>query len=112
MRGRDAPVLVPEGFSWGACIFGPLWLAIVGAWIAAAGLLLVWVLLLAFVHGPLRAPLELVLAVATGLFGQDLRRLALDWRGYGMAQVIAGRDEEVAFARLLDERPDLAGTAA
>ena len=34
VRARH-PVLVREGFSWGALLFGPLWLAVHRAWIAA-----------------------------------------------------------------------------
>ena len=43
MRGYTAhlkpgrtPVLVPEGFSWAAWLFGPLWLAAHRAWVPAA----------------------------------------------------------------------------
>jgi hypothetical protein len=109
VRGREAPVLVPEGFSGGALVFGPLWFAVKGAWVAAAGFLLFWVLLIALAHGPVRAPLGLLLAVTAGLFGQDLRRTALEWRGYVMAYVIAGRTEDAAYGRLIDERPYLIG---
>ena len=35
IRTGAAPVLVREGFSWGALLFGPLWLAVHRAWIAA-----------------------------------------------------------------------------
>ena len=35
IRAGAAPVLVREGFSWGALLFGPLWLAVHRAWIAA-----------------------------------------------------------------------------
>ena len=31
---RRPPALVPEGFSWGALVFGPLWLLAHRAWIA------------------------------------------------------------------------------
>ncbi len=111
LRGVAAPVLVPEGFSWGAALFGPIWFALKGAWVAAAGFLLVWVVLLAVVHGPLRGPLEFWVAIVAGVFGQDLRRLALDWRGYVVTSVIVGRDADVAFTRLMDERPDLLESA-
>ena len=35
IRAGAAPVLVREGFSWGALLFGPLWLAVHRAWIPA-----------------------------------------------------------------------------
>ncbi len=36
MRANAPPVLVREGFSWTALLFGPLWLAWHRAWIPAA----------------------------------------------------------------------------
>jgi hypothetical protein len=36
LKPDSEPVLVREGFAWGALFFGPLWLAIHRAWIAAA----------------------------------------------------------------------------
>ena len=35
VRQGTAPVLVREGFSWGALLFGPIWLAAHRAWIPA-----------------------------------------------------------------------------
>ena len=45
-----APVLVREGFAWGALMFGPLWLAAHRAWIAAA-LALAAAVLIVFLTG-------------------------------------------------------------
>ncbi len=103
-RADVAPVLVVEGSSFWAFLFGPIWLAWHGAWIfAALGLLL-------DVAVGMWAPLyvSLGLAMLYGLFGNDLRRLALEWRGFTLVQVIAARDADAAFARLLAGRPDLA----
>jgi hypothetical protein len=107
-RPGTPPELVPEGFCWAALVFGPLWLARQGAWaFAALGLVLgvavgVW------------APAWCwpVLPVLYGLFGHDLRRAALALRGFTLAHVIAGRDFDTAFGRLLAARPDLAGEFA
>jgi len=108
LRTGQTPRLVREGFSWGALIFGPVWLLAHGAWLAAilvgaldAGLGLM-------THGPLQAVLVLWAAWLTGLFGQDLRRWTLLHRGFDELHVIAARDEAAAFGRLLAVRPDLA----
>jgi hypothetical protein len=55
--------------------------------------------------GPVAA---VAVAWAVGLCGRDMVRWALGRRGFLLAHVIAGRDEEAALARLLAARPDLA----
>ena len=46
-------------------------------------------------------------AAAAGLSGHDLRRWSLARRGFTLAEVVAARNAEGAFARLLDRRHDL-----
>jgi hypothetical protein len=84
-------------------VFGPIWLAFQGAWtFAVIGLVVdgavgVW--------GPWWS--WLVLPVLYGMFGQDLRRAALELRGFTLVHVVAGRDFDTALGRLLAARPDL-----
>lgn len=101
------PVLVAEGFSWGALVFGPLWLAASGAWIFAAIVLAVDVALAMFAPGWT----WWIAAFVTGLFGQDLRRMALELRGYALVHVVAASSIDGALARLLARRPDLVADA-
>ena len=110
IRSDRPPVLVPEGFSWGALFFGPIWLATHRAWIAAVLTLAATMLIIAYSTGASAAVLLLALIVLLGLSGHDLRRWSLDHRGYLLAQIIAARSEFEAFARLLDRRPDLKGS--
>lgn len=104
---RRAPVLVQEGFSWGAFLFGPLWLAANRLWLAAA----LWfaaaaaAALLAWAGGALAVP---ALQFLLGCHARDLRRHALARRGYAQSGVVAERDEDRALARLIAARPDLA----
>lgn len=106
--GRGA-ALLPERFSWGAFLFGVLWLLAQRLWWEAAALFGVD-LILAFLLPPWAlVPVVLALAVLLGLHGQDLRRAALARRGWRLTEVVAAPDEERALARLLDARPDLAG---
>jgi hypothetical protein len=95
LKADAEPVLVSEGFSWGALIFGPLWLAAHRAWIPAALSFAAFILIAA-------------LAVILGFIGHDLYSWALEHRGYVLVHVLAGRTLEDAWMRLLEHRPDLA----
>jgi hypothetical protein len=110
IRAGAAPVLVREGFSWGALIFGPLWLAIHRAWIPAAISLAAYVIIAVLAHDAVLAALLATLIVMLGLSGQDLRRWSLDHRGYLLSQVVTGRTELDALTHLLERRPDLKGS--
>jgi hypothetical protein len=101
------PVLVREGFSWGAFFFGPLWLIWHRAWAAAVVVICVAVFIALRLPQPLHAPLLVLLAATLGIFGNDLRREVLARRGYVQAHVLAARDGDAAFARLLAARPEL-----
>jgi hypothetical protein len=100
---------VREGFSWGALCFGPIWLALHRAWVAAVLALVVTILIVALAPGGAAATLLIALIVLLGLSGNDLRRWSLDRRGFLLAQVVVARDELEALGRLLDRRPDLRG---
>ena len=102
------PVLVREGFSWGALVFGPLWLAAHRAWVPAAISLATYVVIALLVPQPGAMILIVAVAVILGLTGQDLRCWALEWRGYLLVHVLAATDRDDAFMRLMGVRPDLA----
>jgi hypothetical protein len=112
LRQRSAPVLVREGFSWGALLFGPSWLAAQRAWIAAVLLLVAELAVALLLPGPAGRAAQAGIALLTGLCGHDLVRWSLDLRGYTLVHVVAGRDSDAAFLRLLQTRPELAPLAA
>ena len=110
--GRE-PVLVAEGFSLAASLFGPLWLFARGGWIAGS-LALAASLLFAALGLRLGWPEALLwagFAWLHGLFARDLLRWDLARRGYDLAHVLAARGAEAAYARLLAARPDLLAEA-
>ena len=107
LRENTAPVLLREGFSLRAMLLGPLWLLMRRAWIPAILILCLWVAVATLPQAS-RPPVGIALAWLTGLFGRDLARWSLERRGYRLAHVLAARDEEAAYARLLAARPDLA----
>jgi hypothetical protein len=102
------PILVKEGFAWGALYFGPFWLAAHRSWIGAGLALAAFVLIAALAPPPAREVLLLALALGLGFIGNDLRRWALEHRGYLLQHVVTARGEEEALGRLLTHRPDLA----
>ncbi|WP_428485205.1 DUF2628 domain-containing protein [Rhodopila sp.] len=108
LKADAEPVLVREGFSWGAFLFGPIWLAAHRAWIAAAISLAGFVVIAALATQPLGLILGFGLAVGLGLIGHDLRVWSLEHKGYLLVHVVAARGAEEALLRLLTNRPDLA----
>ena len=110
-RADSPPVLVKEGFSWGALLFGPFWLFAHRAWIAGALVLCAWIAFL-LIPDPFSGPLLMALAWLIGVSGTDLVRWSLGQRGFLLAHVIAAANADAAFARLLAARPDLADALA
>jgi hypothetical protein len=106
-KPHTSPILLREGFSFGALIFGPFWMAAHRAWLPAAATLLLAILILALTRPPASGILILGLAVLQGLTGRDLVRWSIARRGYLEANVVTGRNHDEAQARLLAERPDL-----
>jgi hypothetical protein len=102
-----SPVLVREGFSFGALFFGPLWLAAHRAWLPALAMILLTLLALLLTHPPARIILILGLALLAGFSGRDLVRWSVTRRGYLETNIVTGRNQYDAQARLLEARPDL-----
>ncbi len=108
-RDRE-PILLRDGFSWGALLFGPFWLLLHRAWIPAT-LSFVTFFVVAFRLPPTVTSVVIpALMLLHGLSGNDMLAWALERRGYLLAHVLAARTEADALARLLNNRPDLAGT--
>lgn len=107
LKADAEPVLIKEGFSWGALLLGPLWLAAHRTWIAAGLSLAAYVLVALLVPRPARTILLLAIACLHGIFGNDLRRWALEACGFLLLHVLAAVDQEAALRRLLNDRPDL-----
>jgi hypothetical protein len=109
---RDV-VLVKEGFSWPAFVFGPLWALARRLWLAAAVFALILVgsemMMRAFVRDEIAmTALTLILSAVFGWVGNDLRRRKLERRGFVFRGVVAGGDIDAALARFLDSTPGLA----
>ncbi|GAC1344776.1 MAG: hypothetical protein NVSMB18_23090 [Acetobacteraceae bacterium] len=112
LKPARMPVLVREGWSWGAALFGALWLVAHRAWIPAALHIAAVIVLPALVPAAFRLPLLLGIAALMGLLGRDMVRWSLERRGYVLAHVLAARDEDGALGRLLTARTDIAQQCA
>ncbi len=103
-----APVqLVPERFSLGALLLGPVWLLFGGAWIPAILLACAWVAAVLLVADAMLPPVAIGLAWFTGLCGRHLRRWSRARRGWRAPHVVVARSEEEALERLLRFHPSL-----
>ena len=112
LREDRAPVMVCEGFSFSAFVFGWIYLLWHRAWIPAA--LNVAAALIVFALTNRTGSLAPVfgLLVLQGLFGRDLRRWSLERSGFVAGPILAAPDEDIALARLFTMRSDLAVTLA
>ena len=105
VHAADPPLLVREGWSWGAFFFGPFWLLAHRAWIAAVLWAVLWCVLFVLPSG-WRVIMGIALAWLAGLVGRDLVRWSLTRRGYVLAHVVAAPDRDAALARVLAVRED------
>jgi hypothetical protein len=105
-------VLIREGFSIGAALFGWLWLLWQRAWIPAALVFAAELLLFRLATPSSAGAICLGVIVLQGLLGRDLVRWSLARGGYVFGPVVAARDHDTALARLLTERTDLLNNLA
>jgi hypothetical protein len=109
----ERAVFIPDAFSWGAFVLGPLWLLGNGVWLA----LLLWcgvvASLVAVAATAGLSSLGMVAALLVALFfgweGRHFLRMKLDGRGYRLADVVAARNQHDAersfFLRWLESTP-------
>ncbi len=100
-RQGDDPVLVAEGFSWAAAMFGFLWFGLHRAWIAAVLDFAAIVLLSRLCHAIGNTAPMLGYVAIRGLFGRDALRWGLARRGFTPGPIVTGADADAALARLL-----------
>ena len=101
------PVVLLEGWSWGAAVFGPFWLLAHRAWIPAVLFGAAALLVMVLVPPGLGGLIGLGFGVLAGLLGRDAVRWSLERCGYQLTHVMAARDADSALARLLHARADL-----
>lgn len=113
----DGAVLVKEGFSWPAFLFGPVWALARGLWLVAAALLAAGAALgaaleLSGADSPARAAIVVGFQVLVGFTAMDFQRWSLARRGFAEAQVVAAPDLTAAERRYFSApNPAAHGTA-
>lgn len=102
----EQAVVLRDGFSWAAFIFGPLWLVWhrlwlgLGLYVAAAVIIGGAEVLLGL--GPRSSiALDLLVALALGFEGRSLRRAKLEAQGCSLEGVAAARRQDEAERKLL-----------
>lgn len=101
------PVLVKEGFALWAALFGPFWFLAHRLWVEAAGMLALILaagLLLPEAWAGVAVP---ALHLLAGFEARDRLRARLARRGQRLAAVVAAPDRDIAWFRLMQQRPDL-----
>jgi Protein of unknown function (DUF2628) len=101
MQRADQLAFVKEGFSWPALLFPPLWLLYHRMWIELVLFILAfaglgWVLSLGKLGEALLGWVSFALVLLFAIEANDLRRAALERRGYRLSGMAAGRDREAA----------------
>lgn len=96
-----------EGWSWGAALFGPLWLAAERAWIPLVLEVVALVLVAALLPVRFWDAAAVGLFLFNGLLGRDLARWSLERRGYALGSVVLAADRDAALLRLFAARPEL-----
>lgn len=100
-------VFIRDGFSWGAFLFGPLWMLYRRLWLV----LLAYVVVLAAVYFGLRAAgvgpdsrmlVGILIALLIGFEAPTLRRFTLVRRGWRELATVTGDDIEEAERRFFD----------
>lgn len=111
--GEPDLILVKEGFSWPAFVFGIVWALWNRLWIVA-GVFLVAELALGFglkligMGAEVQALASVGLALVIGFVANDLRSWSLSrWSGFKAEGVVAAGGLQEAERRFLAERPDL-----
>jgi len=100
-------VLVKEGFSWPAFVFTFVWALWVRMWWPAIVLFTVivlagWGIRQLGMGEEVEGIASLLVALAIGLVGNDLRRWWLDRQGYAEVAMVSGKNAEDATRRFLD----------
>ena len=101
------PLLMRDGWSWGAFVLGPLWLVATRAWIPALLEAAALALLFALAPAWFWRPALLGLGLINGLLGRDMVGWALARQGYAIGHVVLAPDCDAAMLRLFAARPDL-----
>lgn len=101
------PVLLPERFSLGAFLCGFLWFLCHRLWWEALALFALTAAALLLLPGPASGLVVVALQLVGGMEARDRQRARLARRGLAELGVVAAPDLDIAWFRLMQQRPDL-----
>lgn len=107
-------LVIKEGFSWPAFLFGPFWALWNRLWVIFAILAGVYAAVtIAFALFPVNSAAEIAvtgaIAILIGLNANDWRRSSAARRGWRTEGLAAAPDRDTALRRYFDLHPDAAG---
>ena len=107
LERAEAMVFVADKFSWGAALFGPIWLAAQRLWVPlvayVAGIAVVgWLISALGYNEAAMTGLMLAVNVWLGFEAPELKRLALSAAGWTEAGSVSGRDVAECERRFFD----------
>jgi len=103
-------IVLRDGFSWLAFLFGPLWLLYHRMWVEAAVFTTMWLAMMLL--PPMTGTVgSLLLSVLLGLEGNMLRQRALLRRGHVQRGVLVAHDAQEALALVLQQPASPPGEA-
>ncbi len=105
LDGAAETMVIDDGFSWGAMLFGPIWAIVRFRWRAAAALGLGWAIgaILAAAAGPAAGGLVwVIVAYWSGASARNFEALWLDEDGWRLDNVAVARDRDLAEAMLIE----------
>jgi hypothetical protein len=109
-------LLIKEGFSWPALVFGPFWALWHGMWktaivLFAAAIAITLAATLGGFSGGAESAVSLAVQAATGLWANDWRRHVLARKGYVETTAVLARNLRDAEERFLFSAPGAWGRA-
>jgi hypothetical protein len=105
-KGRP-PVVLRDAFSIWPFLFGPFWFLAKRLWVEGLALLAIGIALALLVPEPAASILVFALHLIAGFEGRDRLRARLERKGLVELGVVAAPEQDLAWFRLVQQRPDL-----
>jgi hypothetical protein len=105
-KGR-APIVLRDAFSIWPFLFGPFWFFAKRLWAEGVIMLAFGILLALLAPEPAASILVFAMHLIAGFEGRDRLRARLERKGLVPLGVVVAREQDLAWFRLTQQRPDL-----
>jgi hypothetical protein len=106
------PIVLRDGFSVAAFLFGPFWFLAKRLWVEGLAMLALVIGLGLLAPEPASSVLIFALQLVAGFEGRDRLRARLERQGLAELGVVVAPGQDMAWFRLVQQRPDLVKTAS